>query len=428
MRVLSISTSDFKGGAAKVAFYLTKGLRERGIEADLHVRDVTTDAPFVHRLPIREAAPRSLQRRVLGRLGLGHLAGPRLARRFAGPDGIGGYDLIHLHDVPGFLPGWIARHTKKPVVWTIHSMAPLTGGCLYAYDCSRWQEACGACPQFGTWPLIYSPKDESAEVLARKKDLYRAMHFHAVGVSQWITDLIGRSVMSDQPRHTVQNPSWTPDYYPIGREAARARLGVPKDAFAILVSVSGKIEDTRKGLDIVCTAMQQMQLDTAIAKSIFLLPTGIVAPSEELEARIKGLNGLAPRHLENAADLRDYYNAADVVWHPSRADNSPMVILEAAGCGTPVIAARVGGVPEIVEDGVSGLLIPPEDPEALAAATRRLLDTPALAARLRDGALAKARAHSPARFVDAYLAVYAAATAPAHAPARARAHAGEAAT
>lgn len=418
MRVLSISTSDFKGGAAKIAFHLTQGLRERGIGADLYVRDKTISAPFVHSLPVREIHPRSIRRRALSRLGLGHLyKDPRLPKAFAGESGIGRYDIVHLHDVPAFLPGWLSRHVRKPIVWTIHSMEHLTGGCIYSFDCTRWMQACGNCPQFGEWPLIYSSRDNSADVLEQRRRLYADMRFHAVGVSRWITDQIARSIMAHQPRHMVQNPSWTSDYHPTDQAAARARLGVPDDAFAILVSVSGKVEDTRKGLDIVCAAMGRIRSDWPDAPRVFLMPTGIVAPSDELKAMVLSFNGLAPRHLERAADLRDYYCAADVVWHPSRADNSPLVILEAAGCGTPVIAADVGGVPETVAHEVSGLLIPPNDPDALVAATRRLIDAPELAARLREGALATARAHSPERFVNGYLDVYAAALAesPAHA-------------
>jgi glycosyltransferase involved in cell wall biosynthesis len=61
-----------------------------------------------------------------------------------------------------------------------------------------------------------------------------------------------------------------------------------------------------------------------------------------------------------------------------------VVLLEAMNHGTPVIASRVGGIPDIVEDGVSGLLVPPGDADALAAALRRLRDDPALARRLGE--------------------------------------------
>lgn len=127
---------------------------------------------------------------------------------------------------------------------------------------------------------------------------------------------------------------------------------------------------------------------------------------------LHGLPGLPPRYLSDATALRDYYSAADVVWHPSRGDTSSMVSLEAFGCGTPVIAAAVGGVPEIVSDGQAGLLIPADDAGALVAATRRILDTPGLLQKLQRGALTKAAEHSPERFVDEYLQVYERAIAP----------------
>jgi glycosyltransferase involved in cell wall biosynthesis len=70
----------------------------------------------------------------------------------------------------------------------------------------------------------------------------------------------------------------------------------------------------------------------------------------------------------------------------SRWENFPHVAVEALAVGTPVIATAVGGVPEIVRDGVNGLLVPPDDPTALAAAIARLLDDAALRGRLAAAA------------------------------------------
>ena len=74
--------------------------------------------------------------------------------------------------------------------------------------------------------------------------------------------------------------------------------------------------------------------------------------------------------------LPKYYAAADLFVLPSRMDNFPLVLVEAMACGLPVVATRVGGIPEVVEDGVTGLLVPPNDSRALAEAINSLLDDP----------------------------------------------------
>lgn len=76
------------------------------------------------------------------------------------------------------------------------------------------------------------------------------------------------------------------------------------------------------------------------------------------------------------ADLPGYYQRAAVCVVPSRWDNSPNTVYEAMGCGTPVVASRVGGIPELVIEGKTGLLVPPDDPTALTTAVCILLADP----------------------------------------------------
>jgi non-specific protein-tyrosine kinase len=96
------------------------------------------------------------------------------------------------------------------------------------------------------------------------------------------------------------------------------------------------------------------------------------------------------------ADLPAHYRRAAVCVVPSRWDNSPNTVYEAMGCGTPVVASRVGGIPELVTDGETGLLVPPDDPAALAEAVTTLLADPDRRARMgctaREQALARVEA------------------------------------
>jgi D-inositol-3-phosphate glycosyltransferase len=92
--------------------------------------------------------------------------------------------------------------------------------------------------------------------------------------------------------------------------------------------------------------------------------------------------------------LADYYRAADVCIVPSRAESFGLVALEAAACGTPVVAAAVGGLCSLVDDGSTGFLVDDRDPAAYAAPVSLLLDDPALAAEIGAEASARSRQYS----------------------------------
>ena len=106
--------------------------------------------------------------------------------------------------------------------------------------------------------------------------------------------------------------------------------------------------------------------------------------------------------------LADHYRAADVAVVPSHNDSFGLVALEAQACGTPVVAAAVGGLPTAVDDGVSGVLVDRRDPADYAAAIRRVLASREL---LAAGARRHAAAFSWDRTTDALVEAYAAAMA-----------------
>jgi glycosyltransferase involved in cell wall biosynthesis len=91
---------------------------------------------------------------------------------------------------------------------------------------------------------------------------------------------------------------------------------------------------------------------------------------------------------------------------PARAEGLPLAVLEAMAMGLPIVATSVGGIPEVLADGISGVLVPPGDPAVLAAAVLRILDDVDLATSLGEQARTAAAASSIAitarRYVDVY--------------------------
>lgn len=109
----------------------------------------------------------------------------------------------------------------------------------------------------------------------------------------------------------------------------------------------------------------------------------------------------------NHDKIGSFYAGASFFAHPAREEAQGLVLLEAMSFGLPVVASRVNGIPEVVRDGETGLLVPPDDPEALAAALITLAENPLL----RNALGARARAlveteHSWATFTQKYLEVY----------------------
>ena len=107
------------------------------------------------------------------------------------------------------------------------------------------------------------------------------------------------------------------------------------------------------------------------------------------------------------SDARALMGAADVVALTSRSEGLPLVALEALAGGTPIVATAVRGVQQLLHDGEDALLVPPDDPDALAAALRRVLDDGDLRTRLVANGRGLAARHSEAAMVDRFLTLYA---------------------
>ena len=406
-RLLLINGSDIKGGAAQVAHRLGKGLRGRQYQVTYLVRDKTSNDDWVYEIPANpRRAKRTLAVRAFHRLGINSLS---LHNRFPfnlSRNYLRQFDLIHLHDLQGMafnLAGLAYLSAHCPVAWTIHSAWPATGNCLYPYDCRRYQRFCGKCPQFGIFPVLYLHRDGSRLVNILKRLIYQQSRLYVVGVSQWIADLVRGGMLRRFPQRVITNPAEVDDYTPMPKALAKKKLGLDPNQKTILISIAGNLADTRKGVDISLSALPLLKH----RRELCLLPLSITPPTEELKQALAGFQHIPIQSLTDRQALFEMYNAADVLWHPSRADTSSLTLLEAAVAGTPVIAARVGGVPELIRPNQTGVLIPPSNPAALAEATDALFQHPDKLAQM--GLHARAHVenkHSLSRFLDAHEQLY----------------------
>jgi D-inositol-3-phosphate glycosyltransferase len=216
------------------------------------------------------------------------------------------------------------------------------------------------------------------------------------------------------PRRTLVVPPGVDldRFTPGDRTAARRRLGVAEDAVVLLFV--GRIQPL-KAPDLLLEAAARMLADDPALRDRLQVHvvgapsgTGLEAP-RQLEQLAAGL-GLAdlvrflpPVHAEL---LAEHYRAADVAVVPSHNESFGLVALEAQACGTPVVAAAVGGLRTAVRDGVSGVLVEGRDPADYAAAIRAVLARREL---LSAGARRHAGAFSWERTVDSLVAAYTAA-------------------
>lgn len=210
------------------------------------------------------------------------------------------------------------------------------------------------------------------------------------GVSQFVTDqLLAQGTWSNLIccRHFINTNRFRPD--PAERQALRRARNV-ENKFVLLV-VGQLIPE--KGIDVAIRAISELPKDV-------VLWIGGEGPDEDNLRRLIADQGLQERVtlLGLQRDVQPFMQAADCFVCPSRwAEAAGLVNLEAHACGLPIVASRIGGIPEYVDDGRSGILIEPGNVQALVEAIRRLVDVPRLLERMSR----EARAVAVERFAPA---------------------------
>jgi glycosyltransferase involved in cell wall biosynthesis len=189
---------------------------------------------------------------------------------------------------------------------------------------------------------------------------------------------------------------------PDKRSRVRDQLGIG-DA-VVLVGLIGRLVPI-KGLDIFLSAAARIRSQSG--DQVFFVIAGDGPLRQELEASAASV-GVADRcvFLGEVSDVAGFYAACDIIVMSSRNEGAPIALLEAMGAGKAIVATSVGGIPDMVADDISALLVPKENPAALAEAILRLAADPDARARLGQGARTRTEEFTVRRFAAVTAAMY----------------------
>jgi glycosyltransferase involved in cell wall biosynthesis len=446
LRILQISTTDIGGGAEKVAWDLFQEYRARGHDSWLAVGSKRGAHPDV--LLIQQPRSSGLWRRMCMSLaaasgqGVGRIKGAGRVQRFfeqlaepsyllqrvlereLGREALGSPatwrlldlppekpDLIHCHNLHGSTaPGggyfdlralpWLSQHV--PVVLTLHDAWLLSGHCAHSFDCERWRTGCGRCPDLSIYPAIR--RDATAGNWRRKRAIYRRSRLYLTTPSRWLMDKVQQSMLATAivEARVIPNGVDLSLFRPGSKEGAREDLGLPQGISILLFTANGIRRNMWKDYATLRQALGRAA-EALKKKQILLVALGEDAPAERIgPAEIRFIP-----HKRDPAMVAGYYRAADVYVHAAKVDTFPNAVLEALACGTPVVATAVGGIPEQIQDGMTGYLTPRGNSEMMADRIVSLLTDRELRGRMGAQAAEVAqRQFDLNRQVDRYLAWY----------------------
>lgn len=270
--------------------------------------------------------------------------------------------IVNLHWISRWIdqPAFFASIPEDlPVVWSLHDMNPLTGGCHHALACNRFVEHCQWCPN------LRRPgrRDAAWRYFRIKMRAYRRLNLHVVGNSTWTTAQATRSALMRVAKsvRTIPLGIDTEEYAPVDQQQARDALRIKPEEFAICFA-SAEISNRNKGLKVLGEAIRGLGAEQPLALIVF--GAGKVPPFGK-SVRVISLGTVSSPAVQCIA-----YSAADVFVMPSLVESFGLTALEAMACARPVVAFRTGGLPDLVEHGCTGLL--EEEVESVDALQRAL--------------------------------------------------------
>jgi D-inositol-3-phosphate glycosyltransferase len=389
------------GGLNVYMVEVARQLARRGVEVEIFTRAVCRDTP-----PTVELVPGVLVRNVVAgpfeELDKNALPGQicpftfgvlRTEAAFAP----GRYDLVHAHYwLSGQVGAVAAERWGVPLVQSMHTLGKVKNLALASGDCAEpavrirgEAEVVAAADR-----LVANTADEARQLI----ELYGARPQRVKTVSPGVDLSVFRPASVAAPAAPAA--------------AVRQRLGLPPDA--VVLVFAGRIQPL-KGPDVVLRAAASLlRVAPGLADRLVVVFVGGPSGSEvgapgRLSALASSLGVSGHVRFEppcSQPELADWYRAATMVLVPSHSESFGLVALEAQACGTPVVAAAVGGLRTAVRDGFSGVLVDGHDPDVWARVLAGLASSPARLAALSRGALTHASGFGWGATADRLIEVY----------------------
>jgi len=374
LRVLQVSTTDIKGGAAKAAFRLNEALNKLHIDSKMLVQDKYSDNLNVESIsktkiqkamaiirPICDDFFYQVYRKRKSDLFSTGKIGVNLAKN----EIIKEADVINLHWINA---GYLSLNSlkklnklNKPIVWTLHDMWAFTGGCHYSSQCRKYEKQCGCCPLLDS----HHNKDLTRRIWKKKKHTFKTSNIQIVSPSNWIADIAkSSSLFCDFNVEVIPNYINEQVFKPLERGTARNILNIPLNKKIILFGSTHAAKDRRKGFSYFLEGINKLSQEyNSINKDIEILVFGATHLPElhKINFNIIFLGSLRDNFTLTLA-----YNAADIFVTTSLEDNLPLTVMEALACGVPVAAFNTGGISDLISHKENGYLIKHKSVENIA--------------------------------------------------------------
>lgn len=370
MRIIHVCYHDIRGGAALAARRLHLELLRTGHESRFMLVEQSGDTEQAIRLPALFRCRCRIEQR-LEALAFRHANRNRLTPQSLNlfPTSIAARinrenpDVVNLHWINGASSAiWDLPRIHAPVVWTLHDTWPYCATEHY-HDNNDLRFVTGyrePAPNGSFWqPLVWKCKRKN----------WNGWTPEIVAPSNWIAgEAQSSELMHRLPITPIANGVDLAVFRPSDRLKARQTLRLPPNARIILFGAYNAADRNKGGPELTAALRR---LSRRFSEPLLLLAVG-----SNTEMPDFGIPTVFTGRLDTEQQMATAYAAADATVLASKYDNLPNILVESLACGIPAAAFATGGIPEIMEDRVSGALAEPFQPESLADALAWILEHP----------------------------------------------------